>query len=760
MIGSTILSLLLLCPPSPTRSFPNMNEGAYLLSQTPKQKHNNWSTNFADYPGGVEYIEFYTGPIQSTYSEVFWTPLPQVNLSQKLIQRFNNKAMSVIGLEADQVRRTKDGDVSLPISLAYNHHYGFNLVGKGSAMQYVPTPPVGPDKMTTHPGPRPGHSYLPVEHTPSNHTPFPSSIVLGYSNGGEYRKTYHALAPPFAQIIESPTHFSVVPMQIDTWNRDLMNLSGSRFQPGPAPKNSFAPTTGPDAIYSGLLECPLTTRIRKRFTGGGWNNSVIASLTPCSKGGGTAPSTPASCFAEAAEIYQVGTLVHQTLFNDSTVPKGCTLLHDANQTVVQFNSAPHETLTCGDQIDTTQGTQTTNHGLTSVSIQMSVEKGTVQITLTGPNNVWYGVGFNTISMSNSPYAMIVGGVKGAVTEHRLGQHQAGTVLSNSVHILSNTVVHSVRTVVVERSFKGMTPQHHTFDPLELHMDIISAYGASAHFSYHKAKETSAVALWPVATGRAAQVSPATMCVCSIPAAKFGQGQGDLEYLTTGETIGFPFRCNPTESVLHAKNPTCDIRTYAGGLSTCHHKWHLLDADQTVPWLDQPLEYWLKFRVYFQPYQPALHIETFDITWTIAGATGEYDVPQCAPGTPVEECTHEVTGVIVPPGKDLHFVAAHYHCHAPTCLSIEIWTWDSIRNQTIELLCKESPYHGRGSVGTDKFDEEGYIAVPICLWGLHPPFDKPPLVSGVPLFVKATTNNTYAHHGEMALPQMLLAHLGM
>ena len=72
MIGSTILSLLLLCP-SPTRSFPNMNEGAYLLSQTPKQKHNNWSTNFADYPGGVEYIEFYPGPIQSTYSEVFWT---------------------------------------------------------------------------------------------------------------------------------------------------------------------------------------------------------------------------------------------------------------------------------------------------------------------------------------------------------------------------------------------------------------------------------------------------------------------------------------------------------------------------------------------------------------------------------------------------------------------------------------------------------------------------------------------------------------
>ena len=38
---------------------------------------------------------------------------------------------------------------------------------------------------------------------------------------------------------------------------------------------------------------------------------------------------------------------------------------------------------------------------------------------------------------------------------------------------------------------------------------------------------------------------------------------------------------PRETVLRDKNPTCDIRTYVGGLSTCHHKWHLLDADQEV-----------------------------------------------------------------------------------------------------------------------------------------------------------------------------------
>ena len=55
-------------------------------------------------------------------------------------------------------------------------------------------------------------------------------------------------------------------MQIDTWNRDQMALSGgSPFVSGPLPGRSLAPA---NATYSGLLECPLTTRIRKHITGG------------------------------------------------------------------------------------------------------------------------------------------------------------------------------------------------------------------------------------------------------------------------------------------------------------------------------------------------------------------------------------------------------------------------------------------------------------------------------------------------------------
>ena len=84
----------------------------------------------------------------------------------------------------------------------------------------------------------------------------------------------------------------------------------------------------------------------------------------------------------------------------------------------------------------------------------------------------------------------------------------------------------------------------------------------------------------------------------------------------------------------------------------------------------------------------------------------------------------------------------------------------------ELICREQPYHGVGADvtpaagnGVDRFDERGYIAQRVCMWG-QPPLAAPPLVGGVPLFVRAVTNATYGHHGEMALPQMIVSDVGL
>merc|ERR1719230_373748 len=90
--------------------------------------------------------------------------------------------------------------------------------------------------------------------------------ALQSDNGGEYRKSLHGFAPGHVLVVDSPTQLQVTPMQIDTWNRAEMNISGPlppKFVPGPQPRASLAPKEG--ALHSGLLECPMTTRLTTRL---------------------------------------------------------------------------------------------------------------------------------------------------------------------------------------------------------------------------------------------------------------------------------------------------------------------------------------------------------------------------------------------------------------------------------------------------------------------------------------------------------------
>ena len=75
--------------------------------------------------------------------------------------------------------------------------------------------------------------------------------------------------------------------------------------------------------------------------------------------------------------------------------------------------------------------------------------------------------------------------------------------------------------------------------------------------------------------------------------------------------------------------------YTGGQWACHHMWSLLDADQEIPWVDQPLVFYHKWRIWVQPYNESYHTplhygQNTDLT---IGSPYEYDVPKCAPGVP-------------------------------------------------------------------------------------------------------------------------------
>lgn len=253
----------------------------------------------------------------------------------------------------------------------------------------------------------------------------------------------------------------------------------------------------PMTVYSGLLECPLTTRIRKQLTGGGWNDSFAANIA-CSQTANTCPqrlSTPEACFAGAKQL-SISPTSHVTTAQGSSteLPSGCSVQVNGTDVHVFFNTNAKSPACCGAGVSTVAGTQPSLVTL-GLALSRDVEASGATITMTGPAGVWFGVGFNTHVMSNSPYAITVDG-NGVVTERVLGDHVAGIVLNTSVTKVSDTVSNGLRTVVMTRALKGLTPQHHDFDPYQLSLDFISAVGASSTFSYHKDKTVSTIALWP------------------------------------------------------------------------------------------------------------------------------------------------------------------------------------------------------------------------------------------------------------------------
>ena len=94
-----------------------------------------------------------------------------------------------------------------------------------------------------------------------------------------------------------------------------------------------------------------------------------------------------------------------------------------------------------------------------------------------------------------------------------------------------------------------------------------------------------------------------------------------------------------------------------------------------------------------------------------------------------------------------------HCHAPSCIGIELYRNDS---GTPQLLCNQTSVYGKGAVHLDRFDEAGYVLLPPCLWGSAEEGLEPPswLPAGTPMYsLKRNRNTRSGHFGEMASWQM-------
>jgi len=147
--------------------------------------------------------------------------------------------------------------------------------------------------------------------------------------------------------------------------------------------------------------------------------------------------------------------------------------------------------------------------------------------------------------------------------------------------------------VLTRPFRGASKQHYTFDPTTLAaLNLITAVGYDQPFAYHKAHH--AVTMTMLApTGE-----PTCLCDGGEHASLCYHGGAHCKEFT--KRCATPWDGTPTGSggdLVSQRNPTCNSRQYAGGLTCCGHRRVMLDADQDPgPSL---LRYHFKFRFWFQ-----------------------------------------------------------------------------------------------------------------------------------------------------------------
>jgi len=400
-----------------------------------------------------------------------------------------------------------------------------------------------------------------------------------------------------------------------------------------------------------------------------------------------------------------------------------------------------------------------------VTLALEVDGGSnlVNISISGPSQYWFGVGFNASQMADLPYAIIVDG-NGNVQERKLGDHDPGTQIQTSVKVLDSTVTNGIRTVLLQRSLTGLTPNHYTFSPSIATIPFINALGDTVTLTQHKYRDASSIELFH------ADITPSCLCSSSIATIAGIPYDGDC-------------KPEPLSDLLVDNNPTCQVSSYVGGLACCLNHMYLLDADQTPP--DFIDEVFFKFRFYFEDYDPTAHQVIRHVEWSQngcdSGAGGpnphgcrhiEFDVVQgtgskLGPDIQMFQSTFQAGGMLetscspndgqcmdgskVGPGG-FKLILAATHCHAPNCLKQELINLD-----TGEILCSAVPIVGKSE---EVFDEMGYLYAPPCTWGSAAEgFLEPPVLQmKTNMQMISYFNSTYAHPGQMGIWQMKAAYV--
>ena len=132
----------------------------------------------------------------------------------------------------------------------------------------------------------------------------------------------------------------------------------------------------------------------------------------------------------------------------------------------------------------------TLNSLMTLKIDKNLTSSSVTLTLTGPSDKWFGVGFNAFAaMTNGTDCLYYS--SSLVDSKITGQSTPTTDATNEWAISSNTVSGTTRTLVLTRNFVGGTGDY-TFAYNDNSLNMIWAYGSGLTMSQHAIRGSTAL----------------------------------------------------------------------------------------------------------------------------------------------------------------------------------------------------------------------------------------------------------------------------
>ena len=127
------------------------------------------------------------------------------------------------------------------------------------------------------------------------------------------------------------------------------------------------------------------------------------------------------------------------------------------------------------------GTQTLLSGLTA-NINIDADTDITTLTLTGPSNAWFAIGFGNLDMGGTDVFRTNGST--IVDAYSSGNALPAQDSSQDWTLVSNTVSGSNRTIVATRANNTGDSDDHIFSASAGSLSVIYAKGTSTSYAYH------------------------------------------------------------------------------------------------------------------------------------------------------------------------------------------------------------------------------------------------------------------------------------